>query len=864
MTVMIGAGLARWVRWLLKFRRLVVVLGLLGGVASAQFAATHLGINTDTADMISAKLPWRRYFIDYREHFPARDRNIVVVVSADSADRADAFTKALVERLSERPELFKSVFSAGAGDFFERNALLYLSVDELERLADRLTDAQPLIGRLRPSFDGAAVVGLAEDALDADGSAERATAALYSELADAIDAAGVGETDPIAWRRLITGDPEPSARRIVLLQPKLDFDRVMAAGEAMGVLRGMIADLTQREFSGVTARLTGTVAMEHDEMLAVSRVAGLAGLASLALVGLLLYATLRSWKLLAISLATLVVGLAGTAALAAVLVGHLNLLSVAFAVLYVGLGVDFIIHICLRAKELLAAGHSVDDALVETVRGVGASLVVCAVTTAAGFFAFLPTPFVGLSELGLISGAGMFISLFVSLTFLPALLGQWLSDGERAARPAWLNTGWLAPVTARPRAVVAVAAVVVVVTFSALPRVEFDSNPVHLRDPNSESVLALTELAADSAAPLLNLVAVAPSHATALEWAAALRRLPTVRSVSTVDSLVPDGQAEKLLILDDIGLVMGPGFADITLRPPDSNRMRHALGALQTDLEHSAGLGAAPEQLETAIAGLLRTLREQPPARQDAALSSLDRSLTLGLPHELERLAAGLRASPFARDALPAALTDRWLSSDGRELIEIVPEENVDDNAAARRFVDSVRAMVPNATGLPVVYLEASRTVVRSFQLALSYAFVMVTILLATFLRRARDVVLVMLPIAAATGVTAGATVLLGIPLNFANVIALPLLVGVGVDNGIHIVHRMRTEPPVHGQPLKTSTSLAVLASGLTTVASFGNLAFAAHVGIASMGQLLTLGMLVTLAATLVLLPALIRLRGGV
>jgi predicted RND superfamily exporter protein len=124
--------------------------------------------------------------------------------------------------------------------------------------------------------------------------------------------------------------------------------------------------------------------------------------------------------------------------------------------------------------------------------------------------------------------------------------------------------------------------------------------------------------------------------------------------------------------------------------------------------------------------------------------------------------------------------------------------------------------------------------------------------------------VLVMVPIVAATGVTAGATVLFGIPLNFANIIALPLLVGVGVDNGIHIVHRLRTEPPAHGQPLKTSTSLAVLASGLTTVASFGNLAFAAHIGIASMGQLLTLGMLVTLAATLVLLPALIRLRGGV
>lgn len=861
MTAMMGVKLVQWVRWVLRFQGLVVVLAVLAALFGLRYSATHLGINTDTANMISAKLPWRRDFIDYRESFPARDRNIVIVVEADTAGRADAFATALVERLRQNPRLFKSVFSAGVGDFFERNGLLYLSVDALEKLSDRLAEAQPLIGRLRPAFDGAAVVDLAGEALTSrePAAGDAAASALYGELADAFDAAKADRADPIAWRRLLAGGAESGTRRLILLQPKLDFTRVMPAAEAISTIREAVGELRRGDLAGVTAKLTGTVALEHDEMLTVTRNAGLAGLSSLAMVGLLLYATLRSFKLLAISIATLVVGLAGTATFAALTVGHLNLLSVEFAVLYVGLGVDFIIHICLRVKELMASGSAPQQAIVDAIRGVGASLVVCAVTTAAGFYAFVPTPFDGVSELGIISGTGMFISLFVSLTLLPALLGLSLGERDRRARKAWLGTRWLGVLGERPRLVVTVAAAAVAVTLAALPRIEFDSNPIHLRDPHSESVRALEELANDNEAPLFDLVAVAPNHAVALEWAGKLRGLPTVQSVETVDSLVPSDQPEKLGILEDMGLVLGPDFAELRRRPADPARLERALTGLEKRLERP---DADPEagRLRSSVAGLLAALRDAPPGERDARLASLDRALTGELPHELERLAAGLDARPFGRSALPAALAERWIAADGRELVEITPRENINDNAAAKRFVSSVRAVVPSATGLPVVNQEASRTVVLSFQLALLYAFVMVAILLWIFLRRPRDVLYVIVPIVLAAGVTAGAMVLLGIPLNFANIIALPLLAGVGVDNGIHIVHRMRTEPAEDRRPFGTSTSLAVLASGLTTVASFGNLAFASHVGIASMGQLLTLGMLVTLAATLVLLPALLRL----
>jgi hypothetical protein len=243
----------------------------------------------------------------------------------------------------------------------------------------------------------------------------------------------------------------------------------------------------------------------------------------------------------------------------------------------------------------------------------------------------------------------------------------------------------------------------------------------------------------------------------------------------------------------------------------------------------------------------------------DAALSRLDVALTAGLPRELARLAAALRAERFDRDDLPAELRERWIAADGRELVEIAPAEDVSDNAAARRFITAVHGVVPNATGLPVVYQEASATVVEAFERALTYAFILVAAIIWLVLRDLKDTLLVLVPIAVATVLTAALTLVVGMPFNYANIIALPLLVGMGVDNGIHVVHRMRNESVEH--LFDTSTMRAVLASALTTVASFGNLAFSSHRGTASMGILLALGLITSMAVTLIVLPAWLALR---
>lgn len=862
----LGNGLAAWVRLVLRLRRTTIVIWLaLAGIGIHQ-AVSNLGINTDTADMISAELPWRQDFIAYREGFPSRNRNLIVVIDAASASQADALASDLADALRAEPDLYPSVFLPGEGEFFDRNALLYLPVPELERLSDRLAETQPLFGLLERQFNGGGLVEVVTEVIgesQRDGGRESGELdALYAELARTLEAASAGERYRVGWQALISGGDTAPARRLILLRPSLDFSRVQAAGPAIDRLRTLIAELGSPGSEAPAVRVTGTLAMEHEELVSVGRSAGVAGLAALVLVSFVLYWALRSSRLLAVSVVTLLSGLAVTAAFASAVVGHLNLISVAFAVLYIGLGVDFLLHFCLRFKELVATGTGVERAIVETARGVGTSLVICTVTTAAAFYSFIPTPFEGVSELGLISGSGMFVSLLASLSLLPALVATFVTPASSGVAHNWKDNRLAIALTGHPRASLIVAFGVAVLTFGVLPRVTFDNNPIHLRDPDSESVLAIEDLASDSEAPLLNMVALAADRSTAAGWAAELTQLPEVREVMTFDSLVPAGQAEKALLVEDIGLFMGTGLADAARIPADPETLRRGLRTLADRLDSARATGAE-RALQGAVERLLDVVETTPSAAAEGLLTTLDDDLIGGLPDQLQRLAASLQARPFERGDLPLQLAERWIDSSGRELIEIVPAENVNDNAAAERFVAAVREVVPAATGLPVVFREASATAVRSFQLALGYALVMVTVLLAVLLRRRRDVMLVLVPILFAAGATAGLTVWLGIPFNFANIIALPLLVGVGVDNGIHMVHRMRTEPPADGEPLATSTPRAVLASGLTTIASFGNLAFSSHIGMASMGKLLTLGMAVTLAATLLLLPALYKLQAN-
>jgi hopanoid biosynthesis associated RND transporter like protein HpnN len=569
------------------------------------------------------------------------------------------------------------------------------------------------------------------------------------------------------------------------------------------------------------------------------------------------------------SLLTLVVGLILTAAFATMAIGYLNMISVAFGILYIGLGVDYAIHLALRVREAVLGGRTVKEAVVVAASDVGGSLVLCTVTTAIGFFAFVPTAYRGVSQLGLIAGAGMFISLFVSLTVMPALLVAIpvrASSLVRRGRVAGL-LGRLAdlPVEHR-RGVLAVAALLAIGSLALLPYARFDTNPINLRDPDAESVRTFRDLLETSDTPPWSATVLADDLASVRDLGTALEALDTVDMVVSIESFVPADQEAKRLILDDLALTLGPGLLDIhTVDPPTLDEQRETVRRLGETLREYGASGRGGEvasSLTARLAWLDRALGA--PSGAEVA-RAVEQGLLGTLPPNLALLDQALEASPFTEADLPEALARRWRCAGSCYRLEAFSRQNLDDMDALEAFVASLRDVAPQATGAPVMIVESGNAIVSAFRQALIVSILACTAVLFVLLRRPLDVLLVLVPLLFAGLLTGAATVLLGVPFNFANVIAIPLLFGIGVDSGIHVVHRGRgvLPPDAHGNPVRTSTGRAVVFSALTTIGSFGNLALSAHPGTASMGLLLAVGVTLTLLATIVLLPALAFGRRG-
>jgi hypothetical protein len=568
------------------------------------------------------------------------------------------------------------------------------------------------------------------------------------------------------------------------------------------------------------------------------------------------------------TLATLIVGLVWTAGFTAVAIGHLNLISVCFAVLFIGLGVDFGIHVCIRYRELLASEREHSVALQETARDVGSSIFICAVTTAIGFFAFVPTDFVGVAELGLISGTGMFISLFCTMTLLPALLSlRPISVGRgSSAGASWSKASFTNLPLRHPRAIRGIALVMGIGAVMLLPKARFDNNPLNVRDPSSESVRTFNELLDKGASSPWSLNAVAPSLESAQLLAERLRALDVVDRVVTISDYVPSDQENKLGIIEDVAMFAAPPPGPDGRVPPPSPAeqvealvdLSRELGRLQDSGEQTE-LVASAGRLRLVLDRYLQRLEQSPdPTREIEALES---SMLGTLPEQLRMLDAALSAGHVTLEKLPDAILKRMMTADGRVRIQIFPRDDLNDHAALAAFVDGVKALAPEVAGSASEILESGRSVVRALTQAMLSAFIAITLFLLLLWRRIDDTALVLIPLLLASALTVAAAVLAGIPFNFADVIVLPLLLGIGVDSGIHLVHRVRVIGEDEVNLLATSTARAVAYSALTTIASFGSLGLATHLGLATLGRLLTIGVAFTVVCNLIVLPTLIRRR---
>jgi hopanoid biosynthesis associated RND transporter like protein HpnN len=605
-------------------------------------------------------------------------------------------------------------------------------------------------------------------------------------------------------------------------------------------------------------------------MLGMAWDVGAGGVFCFLFVVFVLYLALRSLRLVAAAVATLLVGLIWTAAFATVAVGHLNLISLAFGVLFIGLGVDFTIHLGMSYAALRRDGLDHPSAAVAAVDSVGSSLVLCTLTTSIGFYVFIPTDYLGVAELGLISGTGMLIILFLTITFFPALLTSvlWLPEGEVPRANLRFRGAAAQGISDYAGAVRRIALAVGIGALCLLPYTSFDANVVQMRNPSTESVRAFNDLAAtnERGSPWYA-NALASDLAAGKELAAGLGDLDLVSNAVTLADYIPEDQEEKREILADLSLIIDIPVAKRASEAGLSEEEQ--LSALRElrDFLAASGFGQGDSKLQASV-GRLEDVLDEFLARMDsegdvaAALESLEETLLGQLPVHMDRLRSALDPAPIDIESLPRSVVRRMIAPDGRARVIAYPSENLQaEDEALVRFVDAVHSVAPDATGLAVNMVEFGRVTVRSLQQALVSAILAIALLLWLLWRRAAEMLLVLAPLLLGAALTAASMVVLGISFNFANVIVIPLLLGIGVDSGIHLVHRAKLEPDAEGGLLATTTARAVFYSAATTIASFGALAFSSHRGIASLGITLVVGMVFILLSNLVVLPALIDWR---
>ena len=846
-------GLAvRWVRFVTSRPRLTFVVLALLTLLAGWISVDRYSMNSRLGDLVQQDAPWRADYEAFREAFPQLVETAVVVVRGDSFAGVERAALALEAAIAARSDLFRDVYAPANEAFFREHALLLLDETALDDVGDALAQAQPLLTAVAEDPTLRGVLGRVADA--AANEPPAAFARIVERLHEAARSALAGHADPVPWADEFLARGAAAHYRLIFLRGVQNYGDTLPNARIVAELRALID--AQRLPAGVSVRLTGEVALRHEEVQAAVTGVQLAGGVALLLLLAVLTFGVRSPRIVGATFLLLLVGALWTSGLAMLTVGQYNTLSLVFLVMFFGLGVDFSVHFSLRVQEATAQHDNVADACAAAARSVGGAILLCSVTTAVGFLGFLPTAYRGLAELGVISAGGMLVACVLSFTLLPA----WFAGvGLPVARPLGLaQSGGLVQALLRRRVPVVGLLLVVSVAAGALAqRMSFDYSVLALRDPQSESMRTLRELQANGEITDYALFVLAEDlTAPAL---GGLESLSTVDSVRTPLDLAPPDQAERRWVLDDLAQLLDSALWPARTAPaPQPGEERALLRPLARTLDAARPADAAlAEAFSRLSAGLIEL------AGDDTALARFRAAVLDGLLPELDWLRAALAAEPFQFADLPPGLRARLVAPDGRFLVTVLPAGDISEVAELNAFLKDVRGLVPDATGRPVVEWGVGGIVVDAFRTALIVALSGITLILLLALRSLRDTLLVLVPLALTAVFTVATGVALGQPVNMASVLVLPLIFGLGVDNGIHMVERYHRERDNVVRFMHSSTPRAVLLSTLTTIGTFAALLLSPHQGTASIGFLLTVAVGYLLVFTLFLLPVLLSLALG-
>jgi hypothetical protein len=869
---LLADAVIRW-RWFFFWPQLI-----LSGVC-IYYTVKCLQFDPRQDNLVGSGKKYNETYLKFKEEFPSQD-DIAVVVESENPEKNRQFVERLGAKVEAERRTFTNVMYRTDIRMLGDKALLFASVDDLKALRDQLTSFLPFIQQFTQVTNLVSLFGMVNDQFlhashesnaqnDALIKAIPVLQRIVDQASYTLDHPGVPPSPGIA---ALFGADEGDiyitfdSNQIYLLTAQAVSDD--ASDTAVERMRDLVAR-TQREVPGLNVGVTGESVLDHDQMAQSRKDATLASVVSLVLCALIfIYGYQETGRPLKATFC-LLVGLTYTLAFTTATVGHLNILTVTFLPILIGLAIDFGVHLITRYEEELRNGKSQEAALRRAMIYTGQGVFTGALTTSAAFLAMALTNFKGIQEMGVICGGGMLICFFQMMTMLPVLLfrgTQNAIDQKEAAQPvlrARIEGLWLH----RPVPVILITTGLSLAALLMLPRLYFDYDLLDLQSRGLPAVVFAKKLIESKAKSVLFAGVVADTPEQAVELEARLRKLPTVKDVDSMAPRVIGEQTEARRLIGEIKNDIAP----IHFMPADPAPVD--LAALSRTLYSTAGfMGAGADEakkddpavaaqliaLRDAITGLRRQLWSGDETEASRKLAIFQRALLTDVRETFDALQQQDNSAPLRAENLPPSLRSRFIGRTGKYLLQVYPREDVWRRDNQQRFVKDLQTIDPDATGTPVQLYYYTELLKDSYETAAWYALIAITIMVLVHFRSVSSVLLALLPVGIGFLWMCGLMAFFHIPFNPANVMTLPLVIGIGVTNGIHILNRYAEER--HPGILAKSTGKAVFISGLTAISGFGSLILGQHQGLRSLGEVMSIGLATCMMAALTFLLALLTL----
>jgi len=889
-------------RYSARYPHAVVALAIFATGVSLVYSMTSLGFKTSRLDLLNPDSDYNRHWMEYINEF-GEDDDAVVVVEGPGREEVVPVLEEISKQLAKEDRLFHAVLHEVDLGAIRGKGLHYLSPDDLLALEKFLQEAAGIVDGdwsrlsignmfrgMSMQMEAMARQGMQPGAIPpgVDPSVAAAAARAQGGGQEPPDLSKMLATDRAAdLERLVAGlnvalgqrngyqSPWPempasfatlselSSEYLLTKEGKLGFvllrlargdDSFSRGSEATDALRKLLNQVRAR-YPGVNIGLTGLPIMENDEMRSSEASMAWASILSFAGVMLLFIAGFGGVRYAILSNLVLLMGTIWSFAFAALFVGHLNILSVSFTVMLIGLGIDYGIHYVARYLRHCREGMSCEDALVAASEGVSPGISTGAVTTAVAFFAAGFTDFKGVSELGIIAGGGIMLCAAAELLVLPAAIA--LFDREQKHKipsplPVHLGIGLFVKT---PRFCLAMALGVVALMSFGMKGLRYDHNLLNMQPEGLESVAWEKKLLAESDQSMWYALSIADTREDLLEMKERFQKLDSVARVEEIASMLPVEHEVKQPIIERIQ----QRLATLPERPPliavdRPDDLGRVMGQFQEMLAHTGGVSRAGTQM-----GQVRdSLRKLPISVCYERLSNFQQEMAGDLLSRLHTLRSMANPEPPKLTDLPPSLVDRFVGQHGRHLLKIYGKGNIWDMQALKRFVDEVRTVDTCCTGNPLQAYEASLDMKRSYEEAAVYALLVIMVVLYLDFRSVKFSILAAMPLAMGMLMMFGIMGLLNIPLNPANMIALPLVMGIGIDCGVHVVHDYLEQKGRYR--MSAAIAIAILLDGATTGLGFGSLMIASHQGLQSLGRALAIGITACMLSAFCVLPPVLAL----